>query len=180
LKRKGDRLSDLVMRAGGLTPRAYPNGIRFVRALDKAGRINVDLTAALKDTTSRDNIILQPGDSVYVPEYLPSVRVSGAVNSPGSILYKNGAGFGDYIDGAGGFSYLADKGRASVRYANGTVKTRHKFLFFRSSPKPGPGSEVLVPVKDTSFSSASRVALWGAIAQILASTVAILVVATKL
>jgi polysaccharide export outer membrane protein len=175
LKNKGDRLSDLVARAGGLTPRAYADGIQFVRPLNAAGRIDVDLRAALKDTTSRDNIVLQPGDAISVPEYLPSVRVSGAVNAPGSILYKNGAGFGDYIDGAGGFTYLADKGRASVRYANGMVKTRHKFLFFRSDPKPGPGSEVMVPLKDRS-NPTNYVALFGAIAQIVASTVAIIVV----
>ena len=49
----------------------------------------------------------------------------------------------------------------------------------RSDPKPGPASEVRVPLKDTS-NPTNYVALFGAIAQILASTVAIIVVATKL
>jgi len=106
------------------------------------------------------------------------VKVIGAVNAPGSVLYKKGAGLGYYIDGAGGFAFTADRGRTSVRYARGEVATRHKFLFFRSDPKPGPGAEVTVPLKDTSHPT-DKVALFGAIAQILASTVAIIVVATR-
>jgi protein involved in polysaccharide export with SLBB domain len=132
----------------------------------------------LRDTTARDNVILQPGDAIEIPEYIPSVKVAGAVNAPGSVLYKKGAGLGYYIDAAGGFAYTADKGRTSVRNADGEVETRHKFLFFRSDPTPGPGSEVTVPLKDTS-NPTNKVALFGAIAQILASTVAIILVATK-
>src|SRR5439155_9699850 len=79
LKTKSDRLSDVVARAGGLTPRAYAEGIRFFRSVNSVGRINVDLGRALGDTTSRYNIILQPGDSIQLPEYTPSVKVSGAV-----------------------------------------------------------------------------------------------------
>src|SRR5438552_7954926 len=179
LKSKGERLSDLIQRAGGLTPRAYADGIRFYRDVSAAGRINIDLPKALKDPTSRDNVILQPGDSVLIPEYIPSVRVAGAVNAPGNVLYKKGAGLGYYIDAAGGFAYTADKGRTSVRLAGGEVETRHKWLFFRSDPKPGPGAEVTVPLKDTS-NPTNYVALVGAIAQILASTVAIIVVARRL
>ena len=179
LKSKGDRLAELIQRAGGLTPRAYADGIRFYRDVNAAGRINIDLPKALKDTTSRDNVILQPGDSLFIPEYIASVKVVGAVNAPGSVLYKKGAGFGYYIDAAGGFAYTADKGRASVRYADGEVQTRHKFLLFRSDPAPGPGSQVTVPLKDTS-NPTNYVALFAAIAQILASTVAIVLLATKL
>ena len=64
------------------------------------------------------------------------------------------------------------------RFADGEVATRHKFLFFRGDPAPGPGSEVTVPLKDTS-NPTNYAALFGAIAQILASTVAIVLVATK-
>ena len=65
-----------------------------------------------------------------------------------------------------------------MRNADGEVETRHKFLFFRTDPRPGPGAEVTVPVKDTS-NPTNKAALFGAIAQILASTVAIIVVATR-
>jgi len=181
LQAKDDRLSALIARAGGLTPRAYPEGIRFSRPLADAGRINIDLPRAQRDTTSRDNIILQPGDSVHIPEYLPSVKVVGAVNSPGSVLYRRGAGLSYYLSAAGGFARRADKGHVSVRFANGEVRTKGSgFLFFRgSAPSPGPGSEVFVPARDPSEAKTDFVALFGAIAQILASTVAIIVIAKR-
>ena len=82
-----------------------------------------------------------------MPEYNPTVRVEGAVNSPTSVLYRQGAGLGYYIANAGGYAHNADKGSVSVRYANGTAAVVSKFLFFKSSPKPGPGSQIIVPAK---------------------------------
>jgi protein involved in polysaccharide export with SLBB domain len=178
LRAKDERLTDLIERAGGLTPRAYPEGIRFVRTFNNAGRININLPRALADRRARDNVILQPGDSILIPEYIPSVRVSGAVNAPGSVLWRRGAGMGYYIEAAGGFARLADRGGASVRQPNGEVEQPSRFLFFRSEPEPGPGAEVVVPARDPEDRT-DLVALAGAVAQILASTVAIVVVATR-
>src|SRR6266566_3286872 len=90
LTSKDERLADLVTRAGGLTPQAYAEGIQFYRAVNGVGRINVELPKALAERTSRHNIVLQPSDSIVVPEYQPSVKVSGAVNSPGSVLWQQG------------------------------------------------------------------------------------------
>src|SRR3989441_3996656 len=102
LRTKTDRLADLLERAGGLTTQAYPDGIRFVRSVGNVGRVNIDMRRALRDTSSASNIILQPGDSIEIPEYQPAVKVAGAVNSPGSVLWKKGAGLDYYLDGAGG------------------------------------------------------------------------------
>jgi len=38
-----------------------------VRAVSNVGRINVDLSRALRDTAASVNIILQPGDSIAIP-----------------------------------------------------------------------------------------------------------------
>ncbi len=178
LRTKSDRLSDVIARAGGLTRQAYGEGIRFVRQQNEVGRINVDLARALRDSASSANVILQPGDSINVPEYQPSVKVSGAVNSPGSVLWRRGAGLSYYLSAAGGFAQHADKGAVSVRFANGEVRARRSGLF-GGEPKPGPGSEVLVPAEDPSARRTDYVTLFGAIAQILASTVAIIVVVTR-
>src|SRR2546427_5326556 len=95
LRTKGDRLSQLITRAGGLSPRAYAAGIRFYRATGNAGRLDIDLVRAMADSAARDNVVLQPDDSIVIPEFLPSVKVIGAVNSPGSVLWRKGAGL-DY------------------------------------------------------------------------------------
>lgn len=177
LRSKDDRLASLVARAGGLTPQAYPEGIRFFRVLNDAGRINLKLKDALRDSTSRDNIILQPGDSMHVPEFIPSVRVTGAVNAPGSVLWKRGASASYYVSAAGGFARLADEGATSVRFANGEVRTRSKFLLFTSWPNPDPGGEVFVPAKEPSERRdwTGVLAATAALASVMASLVAIVV-----
>lgn len=179
LTSKSERLSDLITRAGGLTPQAYPDGVRFIRSLGGAGRINLNLTDALRDTTSASDLILQPNDSISIPEFLPSVKVLGAVNSPGSVLWQAGQGLSYYIGAAGGFSYTADEGRVSVRFANGEARApHHVLLFFKSSPAPGPGAEVFVPTKDLSHPT-DYVALFGAIAQVLSASLAMILIAKK-
>lgn len=151
LTHKEERVSNLMSRAGGLLPTAYADGGRFFRSLDAAGRVNIDLTNALRTPGGRDDITLQPGDSLHVPEYVPTVLVEGAVHSPTSVLYEEGANLDYYIGNAGGFTRFADEGRVSVRYANGSAKVKKGgFLFFGSTPKPGPGSTVFVPAKDPS------------------------------
>lgn len=179
LRTRSDRLSDVIARAGGLTRQAYPDGIRFVRSENEVGRINVDLAQALRDTGSSANVILLPGDSIHVPEYQPSVKISGAVNSPGSVLWRRGASLSYYLSAAGGFAQHADKGAVSVRFANGEARTRRRTFFGTREPQPGPGSEVFVPTEDPSVRKTDYVALFGAVAQILASTLAIIVVVTR-
>ena len=145
---KSDRVSDLVQRSGGVLPTGYIEGARLIRAQDDLGRIDLDLVAALADPTESNNLVLQPGDSLYIPEYSPTVQVRGAVNSPVTMLYQEGMGLEYYIANAGGYRNDADEGRLSVRYANGTARTRDKFLFWSSWPEPGPGSEIVVPAQD--------------------------------
>ncbi len=178
LTRKDERLSGLVQRAGGFLPTAYPEGARFIRSLNEAGRVNVDLAAAVQSPGGRGDIVLQPGDSLDIPEFIPTVRVEGAVNAPTSVLYRDGEGLDYYVGNAGGYTRNADKGRVSVRFANGSARVKSRFLFFSSSPTPRPGSTVFVPEKEpgSPFNVTQFVA---AVAQILASTVAIIVVATR-
>ena len=60
----------------------------------------------------------------------------------------------------------------------GEIRTKRGGLL-GSSPEPRPGAEVFVPIRDPSQRQTDPVALLGTIAQILASTVAIIVVATR-
>src|SRR6266566_4761751 len=172
-----DRLTDLLERAGGLTPLAYPEGVRFVRTAQHLGRVNTDLPRALKQRDSRYNLTLQDGDSIVVPQYQPSVKVSGAVNAPGSVLWEKGKDLRYYLNAAGGVSYRGDNGRISVHYANGEVRTRsYTLLLFGGDPKPGPGSEVVVPERDMSVRPPDIVTVLGVIAQLVAASVTLAVV----
>ena len=145
---KNDRVTDLITRGNGLLDTGYPEGARFFRTQDDLGRINLDLPAALGDPSGQANVLLQPGDSLHIPEYSPTVVVTGAVNSPVTVLYREGESFDYYLAGAGGYRNDADKGSVSVRYVNGLAQTRSKFLFWSSYPTPGPGSLITVPARD--------------------------------
>ena len=144
---KNDRVTDLVTRAQGILDTGYLEGARLFRTQEGLGRINVDFTSALGDPSNEANILLQPGDSLHIPEYSPTVVVEGAVNSPVTVLYREGENFDFYLANAGGWRSDADKGRVSVRFASGLAQTRSKFLFWSSYPTPGPGSVVTVPAK---------------------------------
>jgi hypothetical protein len=41
------------------------------------------------------------------------------------------------------------KKRAYIVYANGTAKDTKNYLFFKKYPKVKPGSEIVIPVKET-------------------------------
>jgi polysaccharide export outer membrane protein len=178
LRSKTDRLTDVLDRAGGLTPQAYANGIRFYRREANAGRVGLELAKVLKDKRNRDNIVLADGDSLYIPPYLPTVRVEGAVNSPGSVTYARGEGLDYYLSAAGGVSFRGDKGRVFVQQPNGNVRAVHKrpLFFGTSKPTPEPGAMVVVPVRDTTAHSQTG-AIIGAIAQIVAGLTTVIVVA---
>jgi len=178
LTRKDERLSDLVSRAGGLRPTAHVAGGRFFRPFEEAGRVNIDLTLALEQPGGHDDIVLQPGDSLHLPEYVPTVRVEGAVNLPTSVLWEEDEGLEYYIGNAGGYARLADKSNVSVRYANGTARIRTKSLFFSSSPRPGPGSTILVPAKDPE-DRVNLTPIVAAVAQILTATATLIIALTR-
>ncbi|HAY77399.1 MAG TPA: hypothetical protein DCY33_06115, partial [Gemmatimonadetes bacterium] len=145
---KDDRVTDLIERAGHILPSGYPKGARLYRSLDELGRIDLDLPKALQDPSGLENLVLQPADSLHIPVYTPTVQVLGAVNSPVTVLYREGQDFEHYIAAAGGYRSDADEGRSSVRYANGLAQTRSKFLFWSSYPEPDAGSIITVPSED--------------------------------
>lgn len=179
LRRRTERLSDLILRAGGVKETGFLEGARLVRAEDNAGPVDIDLAAALRDRGGREDLILRPGDVVTVPEYNAVVRVTGAVVSPVAVQYRAGADLSYYIANAGGYARLADRARVSVRHPNGTGQiTRRVLLIFKDQPEIRPGSVVIVPEKPES--EPFRVTEFlAATASVLASTVAIIAIATR-
>ncbi len=150
------------------------------RSLDTAGRVNLDLSTALGRPGQADDLMLQPGDSLSIPEYIPIVKVVGAVNSPTSVRYERGKDFNYYVSNAGGYTNNADKGRASVRYADGSARVRSKFLLFTSSPEPGPGSTIVVPFRPEGERGIDLAVLFGGISQVLSAVTTIILVVDRL
>jgi protein involved in polysaccharide export with SLBB domain len=179
LRSSGERLADVLERAGGLTRDAYAEGIQFFRRRGEVGRIGVNLPRVLERPRDRDNLRLEDGDSVYIPRHSPVVIVTGAVNSPVAVAFQPGRSLDYYIRRAGGPTRLADEKRAYVMQPNGSVESRERVLFiFRNDPEPRAGSTVTVPSRDPN-ERRDYVAMAGAVAQVLASIVAIIAIANR-
>jgi protein involved in polysaccharide export with SLBB domain len=173
LKTKTERISDLIRRAGGLTPEAYADGVTFYRANDKVGRIGIALPEILRHPDSRDNLQLQDGDSIFIPRFNAVVNVKGAVNSPVAVTYVPGRSLEYYVRAAGGVTRKGDIRYAYVTQPNGKVEATSGKFIFRNDPHPRPGSTVFVPERDANERRTDYIATIGSIAQVAASFVAI-------
>jgi protein involved in polysaccharide export with SLBB domain len=167
---KEERIADVLRRAGGLTPQAYADGIQFFRAEGEAGRIGIDLPAALRNARHRDNLVLVVGDSINIPQFIPTVRVEGAVNSPSSVTYIRGRGTDYYVTAAGGYTRDADKKRTYVQQPNGLIRNRGN--------DPEPGATVVVPVRERG-NGATWIPLLATLASILASTASVVIAVAR-
>jgi protein involved in polysaccharide export with SLBB domain len=155
-----ERLLDVIDRAGGLRPQAYANGIRFFRFDGNVGRISIALPDIIQNPEHRDNLIMTEGDSVYIPSFIPTVRVEGAVLSPNtSVAFVPGRNTDYYVEGAGGYSRQADKDKTYVQQPNGLIEKKDE--------RPEPGAVIVVPPKDPSDRGINVSVLLGGIAQAL-------------
>ena len=128
-----ESLFSIVQRAGGLTKKAFKEGIEIHRDT---------LRLAWKDT----DVQLKPGDSIVVKEKPGTVFVTGEVYNPGLIEYKKFRDIADYVNLAGGPTKFGDRSDIIVVYANGEVMPK-KFL---RSPKVRDGSTIVVNSKKLS------------------------------
>jgi polysaccharide biosynthesis/export protein len=180
LTSREERVSDLLKRAGGLTPEAYAAGLVFYRVENRIGRVGIDLPRVLKEPSYRDNMLLTNGDSLYVPRYNAMVDVRGAVNSPIAVAYQPGKKLDYYIRAAGGGSAKADLRRAYVTQASGKVESmKHRRLAPDDVPEPGAGSVVYVPPEDPADKGPGYATIAGATAQMLGALVAILAISRR-
>lgn len=175
LRKRNERLSEFVTRAGGLIDGAYIKGAHLSRrlseselaarkealrlamsnnsenmgdsiAIDKIDlsnmyNVGINLEKALANPGSDYDLVLMPGDSLYVPEKQSTVKISGDVMFPNAVIYEPGKKLSHYINQAGGYGQRAKKGKAFIVYMNGTV-ARAK----RNTPIE-PGCHIIVPSK---------------------------------
>jgi protein involved in polysaccharide export with SLBB domain len=198
---RGERLSSLLVRAGGLTEQAYPYGAVFTRrsvalaeslgnerearALNSQlvtlvsselnqpaaggsgngqgaaqfltnladqlrnapvlGRMSIITDPAVLAVNPANDILLEPGDTLFIPVRPSTVTVSGEVLSAGAFRYDPKYSVTDYIRLAGGASQSADEGRIFVVLPDGSAAPRSdSWLSFDSHSVP-PGATIVVP-----------------------------------
>ena len=177
LAEKNSRLSDIIAKAGGITPDAYVKGASLKRRLtedemrrletllqlssNKQSRdsvalslenikdysVGIDLEKALASPGSAHDVVLRDGDALYIPQLQSTVKINGAVTYPNSVTYTKGMSVGKCLSQAGGYNDIARK-YPIVIYMNGKVATTKRcFIFFKRYPKVEPGCEIVVPTK---------------------------------
>ncbi len=109
--------------------------------ISRTYNIGIDLEMALQHPGSSYDLVLQPGDVLFVPEQQSTVKISGDVMQPNAVIYEPGKKLKYYIDQAGGYGENARKNKAFIVYMNGRI-ARAK----RNTPIE-PGCHIVVPSK---------------------------------
>jgi protein involved in polysaccharide export with SLBB domain len=190
--RRGERLSEVIARAGGLTQQAFPYGAIFtresVKRAEKAGflRAAQELNSSIAFAATRQNVggdavsvvrdivtdlttieplgrvvmeadptvlqvrpeldvVLQPGDTLFMPKRPSSVLVTGDVLNPGAQQFVAGTTAEKYIVQAGGLSDSADQDRLFLVFPNGVAQPISFSVWNYQSVLVPPGSTIVSP-----------------------------------
>ncbi len=115
----------------------------LLRSLTSAitlGRLTIHLDEVSKLRGTPNDILLQNGDSLYVPQFPSSVLVIGAVRNSGSVLFKTDETVDYFIGRVGGARPEADLDQVYIVKADGSAVA--SFVKLR---KIEPGDAVVVP-----------------------------------
>lgn len=129
-----------------------------MKKFQTTGRVVINLTRN-DFPASDDNMVLEDGDSISIPQKMTTVVVMGRIFNPSAYLWKNGLSVNDYLEKSGGYLEDADKERVYVVMANGEVKSaaqkggKAKLLKF----KPNPGDIVFVPQETLGRSTMAQI-----------------------
>lgn len=172
--RVGERLSELIAKAGGVTPEGYTRGASLTRTMTLDEKAKVEAKLAIANTNlGRDSLdintlqiantysvgidlekaLRNPGgsDDIVLRDgdlvYIP--KLDNTVKISGSVLYANtvtydGGRLNDYISQAGGYTDAARR-RPFIVYMNGKIASTRRGFLHKRYPRVEPGCEIIVP-----------------------------------
>lgn len=110
------------------------------------GRVMVVADPAILAASPQLDILLTPGDSIYIPKRPSSISVTGEVLNPGSFIFRSDLGVDDYIQLAGGVKESSEEGRVFVVLPDGSARpVGGSWLTFQKGMTVPPGSSIVVP-----------------------------------
>ncbi len=178
IRYEGERITDILARAGGLRPGAYLEGSRYFRRLNGAGQIPIDFDQAIADPTSESNIAIKDGDSLSIAQIENVVYIRGEVFTPMAVLHEAGGSLAHYLQQAGGLKESADEDRVFVILPNG--RKWEPGWFIVPDPDILPGSIIHVPaVPEKEDNSLPVLRDWATIALSIATMAVALVQVTR-
>jgi protein involved in polysaccharide export with SLBB domain len=138
----GERVFDMISKAGGITPWADLSKSYIERLVAGGGgerkKIQIDLRRIIFERDSSVNIEMMNTDIVVVPPLNTMVYVEGEVTKPGSFTFGPNMRAGDYIGQAGGPTNYADSRIAYVLRAGRRISAK-------TNPIVEPGDVVVMP-----------------------------------
>ncbi|WP_457563066.1 SLBB domain-containing protein [Caminibacter pacificus] len=120
------------------------NFIKRAEKVEPKGRV------VLNSETNLSQVILEDGDTIYIPKKSSIVTIQGEVKVPGAQTYVPGYDVMDYIKSVGGFTDRADKEHVLIIKQNGKVITFDADAFFKKNVKISKGDSILVLGKPNS------------------------------
>ncbi len=127
--------------------------IASLRQVRSTGRIVLDLKPDSHDLSQIPDLPLEDGDRFIVPRVPSTVSVDGAVYNQNSFVFDQERRLGGYIRLAGGTNRDADKSRAYVIRASGSVISKQYSSSLRGNNFDSlhlyPGDTVVVPLNLT-------------------------------
>ncbi|MAS88167.1 MAG: polysaccharide biosynthesis/export family protein [Micavibrio sp.] len=121
--------------------------VERLNSLKPTGRITVEADPAILSAKPAQNILLEPGDHIFIPKRAITVRVTGEVLSPTVLQFKSQKTAKDYINEAGGMTRNADRGKAYVIFPDGSARPLESLSWASTSSatKILPMSTIYVP-----------------------------------
>ena len=109
-------------------------------ALETTYTVGIHLDEAIANPGCDEDIELQDGDRLIIPRYNRTIRISGDVQKPNTVAFKDKKNYKYYVEQAGGFGRRARKSHTYILYQNGTIAKASKGDI-------EPGCEIIVPTK---------------------------------
>lgn len=114
------------------------NFIERAKAVEPKGQVVIN-----KDT-NLSQILLEEGDSIFIPKKSHMIVVQGEVMLPGAQTYVEGMSFDEYIDSCGGYSFRANQESILIIKKNGKVISYDSSSMFGDTCIINPGDSILV------------------------------------
>jgi hypothetical protein len=139
--------------------------IAQLRKVRSTGRVVLELGPHSSGENALPDLALEDGDRLVVPSMTATIQVIGAVFNQNAFLFRGNGKVADYLHWAGGPTREADRGRAFILRANGTVTPREtgQSIFAASSfdkLRLYPGDSIIVPEKNVRPSTLSQILGW--------------------
>ncbi len=137
----GERVMDIIAKAGGVTPWADLNAAyieRLAVGSNQRKKIPLNLNKIILENDQSGNIEMLNADVLVIPPINTLVYVEGEVDSPGSFLFTPNQKVSHYIGQAGGPTNVANLKKAYIQRAGRRFSINH-------DPLVEPGDIVFVP-----------------------------------